>query len=312
MEHLLARFGRRHLRILVGDSRESIVHEVVDLFLEQGGARAGSNAVDILARARSPILVEDVLQSESARRASRTVGTITRLRDEILAEPRSNDAGERDRLFMSRISQLERQLTSKARRFPALARKAIRARGFDAWSRRLGTRDLVLYDRSRSGWRAFVVHGDGRVDSVELPDAAAALQETWPSLRILLETAAAVPKSRRIEFLERTRLEALASLERLRAALWQPLPIESDRVIVIPFADLHSVPLEGIASMAGDVVVSRLPHPALLRKDRRVRRPRALLLHGGDEEARREVQRHRATLAAIGPFGPIWEAGGAR
>lgn len=287
-ERLLSRFGRRHLRVLVGGSRESIVHEAVDLLLEHGGAGAERVAVDVLARARSPILVEDVLQSESASRASRTVGAITRLRDEILAGPSKSGAGERDRLLSGRIARLERRLASETRRSPALARRATRVRGFDAWLRLLGTRDLVLYDRSRSGWRAFVVHGDGRIDHVELGDAAGALQSTWPSLRILLETAAAVPKSRRADFLERTRPEAIASLERLRAALWRPLPIESDRVIVVPFADLHGVPLEGIAS-SSDVVVTRLPHPALLRKDRPRRRARALLLHGGDDEARREV-----------------------
>jgi CHAT domain-containing protein len=159
---------------------------------------------------------------------------------------------------------------------------------------------LVLYDRSRNGWRAFVVHGDRRIDRVELDDAESALRDTWPSLRILLETAAAVPKSRRPDFLERTRAEAHASLERLRGALWHPLPIETDRIIVVPFADLHSVPIEAIAAASRNAVVTRLPHPALLRSDRPQRHPRALLLHGGDEEARREVRDIARLLRSAG------------
>lgn len=298
-ELLLLRFGRRSLRVLVGDSRDGVYRAAVDLVLEHGGKNAVRVAVDLLAKARSPVLIEDVLHSKRDRVPQHLVAAITRLRDELLAAPESGNEDVRHRALSNHLERLEGRLAEHRRRVPALVRDALRSRGMSSWLPLLKDRELVLFDEGEATWRAFVVRGEGGVERVDLPEVRAALRDSWIPLRVLFETAASVPRERRAEFLDRTRTEALAAFARLRLALWAPLPLTARRVVVVPFADLHGVPIEALASFdsaTGDVaatidhVVTRLPHPALLRDDP-VRRDRhALLLRGPTPGAHAEVR----------------------
>jgi tetratricopeptide (TPR) repeat protein len=293
LESLLIRFGRRDLRILVGGSRESIYREAIDLVLDQGGA-AVSIAADLLAKARSPTLIEDLLQSHSARIHPGNAAAISRLRDELLSIPQGANEEVRHRALAGRLAKLEKQLAARSRRSPQKVREAMRRRGIAGWKRFLGDRDLVLFDEGRRGWRAFVIHGDGAIEIVPLPSAQAALDDSWIPLRILLETAASLPPDRRSTFLSRTQGEADRALSCLRSALWDPLSLRSENVMIVPHLQLHGVPLEALAPQ--ERIVARIPHPAILQKRNRSRRRKALLLHEGTPGTRREAREISAIL----------------
>ena len=288
LESLLMRFGRRDFRILVGGSRESIYRDGVDLVLENGGPRAITAAADLLAKARSPTLIEDLLQSGSARIRPAYAAAISCLRDELLSIPKGANEEVRHRALCGHLAKLERELTARMHRSPQRIREAMRRRGIAAWKKSLGERDLVLFDESRNGWRAFVIHGDGTIDLVQLSSAGRTLEDSWIPLRILLETAASMTTERRSIFLSRTQSEAEAAIERLREAIWDPLPLRSESVVIVPSSDLHGVPLEALAPR--DRIVARIPHPAVLQKRFGPRRHTVLVLHEGTEGTRREAE----------------------
>lgn len=291
LETLLSRFGARRLRMLTGEARTPLYGDAIDLVLERGGARATGTAVDLLSRARSPGLIEDLLHArdDALRPAARAA--LAKLRDELLeAGP---DAGDtRHRALRGRARELEATLGLGPRRAPGLIRRAWKRRGLREWGAAIGDREVVLFDRGRTGWRAFVL-GPGRARrTVALPDLDRALRSAWRPLRMTFETAAHAPEDRRAEFLERTLAASTRELDAMRTAVWEPLELDAERVILVPHGELHELPLEAL----GDGIVSRLPHPALLRAPGPRRRPeRALLLHGPGDATRREV-RHAADV----------------
>ncbi|MDP6801805.1 MAG: CHAT domain-containing protein [Gemmatimonadota bacterium] len=293
LETLLMRFGTRRLRILTGGARDRIYAEAVEVVLEHGGPSAAARAVDLVAKARSPNLIEDLLHGDARKLRPETRTAIARLRDECLSEgeaPGGEDT--RFRALRGEMARLEVELGEGPLRPPALVRRAWEKRAFRQWKGLLHGRELVIYDRGTSGWRAFVVRSGGRVEHVALPDAEDALRGTWIPLRITLETAAHAPVRRRAEFLDRTLDDCTRSVEQLRSALWTPLSLASRDVVVVPHGDLHSVPVQALPVSNGDgpPCVSRLPHPALLGSRRRKVRPSALLLGGGETGTRKEVR----------------------
>ena len=72
---------------------------------------------------------------------------------------------------------LERRLQAGPKRPPAVVGAAWKRRAFSAWRHQLGNRDLVLFDRGRDVWRAFVVHADGETECVELLDLAETIDQ---------------------------------------------------------------------------------------------------------------------------------------
>jgi hypothetical protein len=131
-----------------------------------------------------------------------------------------------------------------------------------------------------------------------------------------LEAAAHAPSDRRAEFLARTLDTSRRELALLADALWRPLGVVASEVVVVPDGPLHAVPLEALAVEAAAtapgapdetasalhraMIVSRLPHPALLRTPRRPRGGRALLLHGPGDRARGEVNAIGSVLQGAG------------
>ncbi|HET9886823.1 MAG TPA: CHAT domain-containing protein, partial [bacterium] len=288
LETVLMRFGRRDLRVLVGGSREIIYRDAVDLVLEQVGPRAIQMGADLVAKARSPTLIEDLLHPDTTRILPGHGAAISRLRDELLSIPKGANEEVRHRALVGHLAKLEQEVAARTRRSPQRVREAMRRRGIAGWKEILGDRDLVLFDEGREGWRAFVIHGNGAINLVHLPAASRVLENSWIPLRILLETAASISAERRAMFLSRTQSDAENALENLRSALWDPLPLRSENVIIVPNSDLHGVPLEALAPR--DRIVARIPHPAVLQKRYRRRSSEALVLHEGTTGTRGEAE----------------------
>ncbi len=304
LEGVLLRFGTRGTRSLTAGSRDRLYRDAVDLTLGLGGPRAPERAVDLIARARSPRLVEDLLHSHGARDDSVRLA-LQRLRDELLAAPDSGDPDVRFRSLRAEAQRLEGQLEATPRRSRPVVQRALEARRLSSWRGRLGDRSLVLYESTPAGWRGFVVRSTGAVRVVPLPDAAHALRTAWFPLRLLLETAARSSPTRRREFLTRTLPEANAAMNELRRGLWDPLDVAPGPVVVVPSGALHSVPLEALAHTAGGETdphpMARLPHPALLAAPTRTRPPsRALVLSGAAPGLRREATRVAHQLRRAG------------
>jgi tetratricopeptide (TPR) repeat protein len=291
LEESLLRFGRRRFRILVGGSRTRIYRRAVNVVLRHGGRSAERQALDLLSRARSPVLVEDILADPDRIRPSLR-SALVRLRDELLDDQgRPESRGARVRTLGRRLDRVAERLAPSPRRLPAVLRRAWDERGLARWEGLLGNRRLVFFDRSEGDWRAFVV-GDGRtVRCVELPKLAPVLHETWIPFRLTMDAIARTPLSERAGFLDETRPECVESLRRLREAVWPAFGADADRaVVLIPDAELHAVPLEAAVECEGPApVVSRLPHPALLRRPPPPPSRRALLVRGDSPGTAREV-----------------------
>ncbi|HMB67998.1 MAG TPA: CHAT domain-containing protein [bacterium] len=300
-ERLLSRFGNRELRALVGGSRDPVYREAVDVVLEHGGSRGPRLAVDLLSRARSPLLVEDLLEARGRRMSAAARSAITRLRDELLAGSRESD-DLRSRGLSRTMRSLEEQLDPDAVRARGVVRRAWERRASARWRPLLGDRQLVVFDRGRDEWCAFVVGARGAVRHVSLPHVDQVLRGAWARLRLTIETATRLPPRRRAEFLRRTHRDCTDAIEQLRAAIWEPLCVTAERVVVVPWGELHDVPLESLPDPSpGAAEVSRVPHPALLSPvSRRRRNGDALLLHGPAPGARAEVHDVARTLRRAG------------
>lgn len=298
LEKNLFRFGSRRMRVLVGGARTPVYGAAVDLALRSGGRNAQRIAVELLSRAGSPNLIESMRQRSRDGLSRDLRSAVMRLRDEMLTTAPAGDVS-RARAFHAQISSLQRKLDESALR-PEIARRTLDDRRFERWSRRLAGRDLALFDRSSGGaWRALLVRPDRSVHLVELPEAELALEKSWFAFHMLVETAGRLPAERRAAFLERTNAESASHWNRLRSALWDPIPWSSDRVVIVPHAELEALPLEAL-SAAENRIVSRLPHPALLRAPRKRPRRSALLLHGPEQGMKEEVEEIAAILTRAG------------
>ncbi|HMB70778.1 MAG TPA: tetratricopeptide repeat protein, partial [bacterium] len=275
--------------------QERVHADILDIALATGRARAPQTALDLLTRARSAQLAEDLFTTASPRRtALRT--SITRLRDEMLstATTPANGSGA---VAHRALADLERQLDVASRTSDRIVRSALRRRRLASWLPLLRGRPLVHFEERGGEWGAFVVDERRSVRHVELPEARGALSEAWMDLRLLFEQASHLPGNRRAKFLDSTAAEARDALAELRRAVWDPLGVSGKSPLLVPVGGLQGLPLESLASMDedGDAAPSRWPHPAVIhRPPARVRR-RALMLHDGTT-ARRHEARQLAVL----------------
>lgn len=297
LEATLARFGHRYLRVLVGDARERIYTEAIDLVLGLRGPGDPALALDLVSRGRMPTLVEDLSSRGLPGLNRQARAALVRLRDEWHSGASAIEVEEtRTRELRRQLSRLERQLAAQPRSQSTI-RRALRARAPEHWLRRLGDRDLVLYDRGHT-WRAFILRGRGDLSVVSLPDAEAALQTAWRPFRLAVETAGRLSAARRERFLTRTLSDSLLQLDRIRRAFVEPLGIDGEQVLFVPHRDLHGLPLESLSSPGGSL--TRLLHPSLLRPEPRLSCRRALLLHGAADGLATEVEQVATLLRAAG------------
>lgn len=297
LEEMLSRFGPRYLRVMVGDARERIYSEAIDLVLGLRGEEDLSLALDLLSRGRMPILLEDLASPASAGLDRQTRAALVRLRDEWHSGASAIEVeGTRTRELRRQLARLERRLAGRPRAQTRNGR-TLRARTPEQWKRGLGDRDLVLFDRGQE-WRAFVVRAGGDLGVISLPDADAALQASWRTFRLTVETATHLSPGRRERFLSRTLSDSLSQLDRLRLAFLAPLGIEGRNALFVPHRDLHSLPLESLVAPGSSL--TRLLHPSLLRPEPRLSSRRALLLHGAGEGAAMEVAEVATLLRAAG------------
>ena len=288
---------RRALRV----GRLDVVRQAVEVVLENGGARADHDALDLIVRARSRELVEALLaEVPSMSRGARA--RIAFLRQQLLdaAESYRNDV--RTRALGRGIERIDGELLRSAQRRFEVVRRTAREARIEGWASRLGDDAVVLFERVGRAWHAFVVQR-ARVRRVDLELDDHALGTAWKPLQLLLEAASGMPTERRRRFLERTRDEATSRLHELGRRLWSSLDALPDRVHVVLPPELHEVPVEAAAEVyfeRDDLVVSRWPHPALIRTDRPRRRGTAVLLHDGTPGRRDEADVIRRELEGGG------------
>ena len=297
METLFLALGTQAMRGQASASRHRIYKGVVELVLSLGGKKAPRLALDLLSRARSPELIEDLLQ-EPQRLSGPLRASIARIRDELLGLEVSGPEDIRFKHLRKQMRELHRALNRKKASPPTSIKKVIEARGFSKWSRLLKGRSLVFFDQREGDWSAYVINPRRAVTVTPLPKGAEALDQIWFPLRMLMEHAAHLPQRRRRMFLAATQSEAVESLGQLRQAFWDPLSLEPGEVIVVPFGDLYDLPLESLSAVnatgsggAEEWVVSRLPHPAVLHNSGRSIHANALLLHDRSQGTRLEADR---------------------
>jgi tetratricopeptide (TPR) repeat protein len=279
--------GSLSLRGQVSAYQERVHADIVETVLRTDRPRAPRTALDLLTRARSPQLAEDLLMPGSPRRAALRT-SIARLRDEVLSPGPGGDSGADTHRA---LVELESALDVVSRAPDGLVRSALGRRRLASWIRLLRGRPLVHWEEHRGEWGAFVVDERRRVRHVELPQAARALDEAWMDLRLLFEQAAHLPRDRRRLFLDATAREALDALAELRRAFWEPLRVNSENPVLVPVGGLQGVPLESLATRenGGLSSASRWPHPAVIRRPPgRIRRS-ALLMHDGTKHRRKEA-----------------------
>ncbi|MCA9727431.1 MAG: CHAT domain-containing protein, partial [Candidatus Eisenbacteria bacterium] len=273
--------------------------QAVDLVIASGASRAARIAVDLLALARSPLVVEDLQHAAGEEFRPEVRGAMVRLRAELLAKaPEARTEGLRVRSLQDQMRRLDRLLLEGPTKPPMLVRRAMANRSLARWLPGLGTREVVFFDRG-TPWRAFVIRPNGEVVHVELPFAQGALAESWLALRTNFDIASRSPAAHRSGFIDRTTESCLHHLGQLRRALWDPLPLTHERIVVVPIGELHGVPLEALGDEAGHIV-SRTPHPALLSRGRSHRPRRALVLAGEDAEMEAEAREAASILEQTG------------
>ncbi|MBK8228984.1 MAG: CHAT domain-containing protein [Candidatus Eisenbacteria bacterium] len=306
LEALLLRFGDRRMRLLIGESRARLFREAIDLSLRHGGARAVEIALDLVSQSRAPTLLEDLqLGGRATRRGIRSA--LTRLRDEML-RPDGDRTEARHRGLGRELDRLATIAGSAPTYTSEVIRRAREARGFRSWRTRLGDRQLVVFDRDRTGWYAFCIRGRGPVGRVFLPGLEAAIERYWIPLRLTIEAAAQVGDHERDRFLALTLKDCRTAMEQLRAALWEPMSLDPALPIVaVPGGELHALPIEALFEIGASRVpigITRLPHPALLTESGRRTTSRhvrhALIVHGPAQGARDEATHVARSLREAG------------
>jgi len=279
----------RTLRRWITRRREEITRGAVDVVLRSGHPRREQHALDLITRAHSVEMVEDIL-SGPTRLPTALRAEIVDLRLRLLRAAEDPGDDVRGLAVADRLGALDRRLRRLQRR-PGLPRTVARRMRVGEWSRELGSAALVLLERERGGWAAYCVGPapSRRVRRVRLPDLEDALSSSWVPLQLLLDTAAVMPPTRRRSFLESTLTEATSALEDLAEAIWRPLQVDERRVCLVVPPQLESIPFEAMAA-SEDRLVTRAPHPALCGPTVRSSRRRGLLLHGDTPGARAETR----------------------
>ena len=224
LEMILFRFGERRLRLLLGESRTRLYGEAIEIVLRHGGKNAVDGALDLVSKARSPNLVEDLRgRDRGTNRALRSA--LARLRDQLLGT--EEDRREHRSHGMSReLDTLSLRLERSMPRTKSSLQRAWEERRFESWKHRLAGRQLVFFDRNQKHWRAFFVDATLRSSVIELPDLENAIHDSWIPLRLLFDAAAQLPPLDRAKFLDKTEMECLRGLDSLRASLWHPIPLD--------------------------------------------------------------------------------------
>jgi len=287
--------GAGEVRSGVRAVRARLYREAIRVVLESGVRRAENVALDLVLRARSAALADDLLQREGSRLSTRLRRRIAELRREMQRGPDGGDDVRFQRIRVE-LERAEARLPRDARPRPAPVRALGEEPSLAAWRKHRPHRDLVVFHSEGRTWQAFVARRGGRVEVVPLPDASRVLEREWVDLRMMMEAAATVPQARRTAFLERTTDEALAILEALRDAWIRPLRLEGDADFV-PTGILHGIPLEALAARSGSgPSLVRIPHPGLVRGPGRRKRGPALFLRGDTPGVPREARAVRGAL----------------
>ena len=312
VDRLARTTGEDALRRTLWSLQGRIVREAIGIVLAHGGARAERDALDLLSRALSRDLVEDLLDQMPGLSTS-TRARIALLREQLVRSELDEPGDVRAHAVSRDLARLDRSLQADLRRRYDVVRRAVDQSRLEAWRPRLGAEEaVVVVDHHERHWSAFVVEGR-RVRHVELEGADEALRQHWRPLQLLFEAAAGMPAPRRERFLERTRAEAEAAIRALRRELWEPLGVQPPRVHLVMPPELEALPLEALIEGHGpvpdadgtgprdrDTVVSRWPHPALIRNDHRRAEGPAVLVHDGGEGTRGEVESIARRLRAEG------------
>ncbi len=302
MERTYMTLGTQAMRGQISATRETIYEGVVDLALQLPRADAHRIALDLLARARSPQLVEDLLRRDPALGADLRA-SITRMRDELLASEGGSGEDTRTRILGGRSRDLDKSLERLLAASPSMVRQAWASRGLDHWAQTVRGHSVVFYDKRPTGWAAFVLDPNGSVRLVPLPGVETMLAASWTSLRMLFEQAASLPARRRGGFLDATLEESQGELESLRRVLWDPLAAAPGRVFLIPAGSLSALPIESLVDThprGRDWIVSRWPHPTLISLSGGERPSSALLLHDGTADTQREAAQVARVLRTQG------------
>ncbi len=263
MDDIYLMLGSRAMRNEVAGSRDQAYRSAIHLQLKNGSRNSTRRALDLVCRSRTPALVEDL--SRGTNLTSPFQSAISKLRDELSAVSEAAPSSTRMQEIGAEIEELNANLMMALTQSPPIIKQALDGGSLAAWAPRLMGRTLVLYDQEGNDWCAYVVDSEQSVRRVELPNAARSLSADWLRLRMLIESAAHQPSTRRQMFLDRTGDEATAALNNLCHSLWTPLEIQAGEVIVVPDGALHGVPLEAIANVnAETIAVSRCAHPSLL------------------------------------------------
>lgn len=298
------RWARRGLRefdrrsALAGDAevrsgvralRARLYRDAITVVLQSGVRRASHAALDLVLRARSAALMDDLLQREGSGLDADLRRRIGLLRREM--EGNEDPGGEDVRFQRVRgeLEALEGRLARRPRRTPPAVRALRSTSVLAEWSRRRPDRELVVFHEDQGEWSAFVARPRGPVDVVPLPNARGALERHWVGLRMMIEAASAVPHARRGTFLARTADEANGLLGALREAWLAPLDLGSRDAYFVPTGVLHGIPLEAL-TVPGGARIRRIPHPALVRHGGSRRDGRALFLRGDTPGVDRETR----------------------
>ncbi|MCA9727221.1 MAG: CHAT domain-containing protein [Candidatus Eisenbacteria bacterium] len=298
LESLLLRFGDRTVRLHVGESRDRLYHRAIDLVLEHDTEDKVEHALDLVSRARAPVLLED-LHAKASPKQRGVQTAVARLRDELLGQ----DGLRTDVRHSGLARELEQLVPRATTQVPSRSalRRAFEARGAKHWKAHQQGRQVLIFDRAGDQWRVFVVRPDGTTELRSLPDLPTAIQECWVPLRLVFESVAHAPATERKALLDETASRCQRWMETLAGATFDPLGLQTDApVLLIPTSDLHALPLEALLDARG-IIATRLPHPALLAMRPRPRdRKRALLLHDGRKATREETDRAARLLSRSG------------
>lgn len=327
VESIRTRIGVDEFRVSFSEDKAPIYADLVHALLDRGGPGAAAEAFVTVERSRSRSLVDLLagrLSSTRTRRNAGVDGLLERL-SKLQAEANwesgfgpSAKKGQRDEtrhvLYAPRQRRREEDVADLIERIQAKdsALGALTAGGASTVEEVRATlpagATLVEYYSSSRGTLVFVITaGETRV--VRLPVSAREVTDRLARLRFHIEKwgyGAAYVKRR-----ESTLRECLDSnLREVASRIWDPLEVDSERVIVVPHGALHSLPFAALraadgSSLADRHVFSYLPSATTYRylaapeAEANGRAARVLAVGVGDRsipQVDREVRRVRSAF----------------